>query len=48
MAGSTLIFQNPDKNTFSHFEFDKCYWSHDGYDDNNGLYVAKPGSAYAD
>ena len=48
MNGPTTIIVDPETGKDKPFTFDYSFWSHDGFDDKDGVSVAQPGSDYAD
>jgi hypothetical protein len=48
MSGPTTIIVDPETGKDKPFSFDYSFWSHDGFDDVDGISVPQPGSNYAD
>lgn len=48
MNGPTTIIVDPATGKDKPFTFDYSFWSHDGFEDRDGISVKLPGTNYAD
>lgn len=46
--GPTTVIVDPATNKEKPYSFDYSFWSHDGFEDDDGISKALPGTQYAD